>query len=123
MESVEFVSEMIVLGTASSDANFTHADNVIAFPFENVTGFNATVPVWVVPGNCKDIDPNFESTALVFALLVAKYIGLPVKSVLTSDAVRTRLNIMNSSKYASVNAPIPKLLVFLVPSAGYKRLV
>jgi hypothetical protein len=45
MESVAFVKERIVLGTVSNDANFTHADKVIALPVENVIGFKATVPV------------------------------------------------------------------------------
>jgi hypothetical protein len=49
---------MILLGTESKVVNFTHADKVIAFPRENVIGFNATVPVWVVPGNDKLIVPN-----------------------------------------------------------------
>jgi voltage-gated potassium channel Kch len=72
MESVAFVKERIVLGTESNVVNFTHADIVIAFPFESVNGFNATVPVWVVPGNCRDIVPNLESVLVVATGLVPK---------------------------------------------------
>jgi hypothetical protein len=72
MESVAFVNENTVLGTESNDANFTHADKVISFPFENVIGFKATVPVWVVPGNCRDIVPYLKSLVETDTLFVAK---------------------------------------------------
>jgi hypothetical protein len=46
----ELSIENIVRGVVSSDANFTHAEIVIAVESANVIGFSATAPLYDVPG-------------------------------------------------------------------------